>query len=178
MGVNGITESRAVLEEVMELLLKWEKHSNTLHILADQIMGLERCEKQKIAVPPDTYTAVRSTIQHKIVEELENLSVFLNELEVQRDTMASHIDSMEAKCHTILEAEQDQSLRPSTEFPLLQTMYSIYNHVHVIVSMKKIPLHNARVDDFQSLQELQQMNLTTESIKTELEKVLHGLVLA
>lgn len=178
MGVNGITESRAVLEEVTELLLKWEKHSNTLHILADQIMGLERCEKQKIAVPPDTYTAVRSTIQHKIVEELENLSVFLNELEVQRDTMASHIDSMEAKCHTILEAEQDQSLRPSTEFPLLQTMYSIYNHVHVIVSMKKIPLHNARVDDFQSLQELQQMNLTTESIKTELEKVLHGLVLA
>lgn len=92
--------------------------------------------------------------------------------------MVSHIDNMETKCQTMLEDKQDQSLRPSTEFPLLQTMYSIYNHISVIVSMKKIPLHNARVDDFQSLQELQRMNQTTESIKTELEKVLHGLVLS
>ena len=42
MGLHGFSEASNILESVKKILVKWDKHCNILHSLADQTAGIER----------------------------------------------------------------------------------------------------------------------------------------
>ncbi|KAG7172821.1 uncharacterized protein LOC121861562 isoform X3 [Homarus americanus] len=167
MGFDGFAESSTVLASFKKITQNWEKHCSTLHSLADQIMGMERCEKDNINVQKETFLAVQITIQSKIMEELHNLSEDIEDMKVQHLTMTSLLNKVIARCQQRL----DQNNKNAPEFLQLQTVNSINNHMAILIAMKKIPLQNANSDDFQSLQSFKQINFSTKPIEYELEKI-------
>lgn len=171
MGLDGFAESSAVLSSFKKILLKWEKHCSTLQSLANQIQGIERCEKDIISLREETFHAVHITIQSKIMEELHNLSQDLMAMEVEHASLISIHSKILAQCQHFLEQKDEHA----EEFQQLRTVDSICNHMAVLIAMKKIPLVKAAPDDFQSLQEFKQINLSTKSLETELEKVSYLL---
>lgn len=42
MGLRGFPEACTIFNSVKRILLKWDKHCNILHTLADQTSGIER----------------------------------------------------------------------------------------------------------------------------------------
>lgn len=166
MGLDWYAESSAIWKLFKTILQKWEKHCITLHSLADQIMGLERCEKDSINVPQETFLAVQITIESKIMEELQNLVGNIHEMEVQHIAMTSLLGKVTARCQYLLERHN----KDTPEFQQLQTIDSVNNHMAVMIAMKKVPLQKAKFDDLQSLQEFKQINILTKCIENELEK--------
>lgn len=169
MGLDGYAESSAIWLSFKTILQKWKKHCSTLHSLATQIMGMERCDKARINVPEDTFLAVRITIESKIMEELHNLSEDIQEMETEQQSLSALLSRVTARCQHFLE----QNNKQVAEFQQLQTIYSMNNHITILIAMMKVPLHKAQIDHFQSLQDFKQINVLTKPIENEVEKIFN-----
>lgn len=167
MGFNCLMESSAVLEAFKEVLSAYDKKCTTVYALADQIMGMEKCEKALFSIPQDTFLRLQTTIQSKIMEELHNLSLIILDMEVQQTTMASVVDRTESNCRYLFE----RGSHNASEFQQLRTIYSISNYVTTLIDMKKFHLETMNYNDIRSICNARK-DSSCKPVERELEKYI------
>lgn len=166
MGLHGFSEASNILESIKKILRKWDKHCNTLYTLADQALGIERCNQEGIHFPQEMLGAVQVTVHSKILEALQNLSQDMEELKAEHIALVSLLSQVLSRSQHLL--EKNEQTVPETR--ALHSLDSLCKQVAVLIAMKKVPLHKASPSDVCSLKELKDINAATKSLESEIDK--------
>lgn len=166
MGLHGFSGACNILGSVKKILLKWDKHCNILHTLADQTSGIERCDQETIGFPKEMLEAVQITIDSKILEALQNLSQDMEELETEHIALVSLLSQVLEQSQHLLEKNEQTVL----ETQALCTLDSFCKKIAVLISMKKVPLQKASPNDLSSLKMLKDVNAATKSLESDMDK--------
>ncbi|CAL4070432.1 unnamed protein product [Meganyctiphanes norvegica] len=185
MAVNGYTGAFVVLSSCGKCLAAWENHCSILNSLANQLQTCERSETDGFEVPDETLPAVRTTIQEKMIDEVRALSAIVDDLERSRSQLSTLCCRMEIRCNKLLlsadtpssstkddVAEAIISQDSAAEFRQLKTISGVATQLSLLIAMKKVPLQNSQMEDFQKLNKAFKDNaVATKDLEARLKEV-------
>lgn len=186
MAVDGYTGAFVVLSSCGKSLSTWEKHCSTLNSLANQLQTFDSSDSDGFEVPDNTMPAVRTTIQEKMLDEARALSVIVDDLERSRSQLSTLCCRMELRCNQLLlsadtasssmmtedAAEAVISPNSAAEFRQLKTISGVATQLSLLIAMKKVPLQNSQMDDFQKLNRVFKDNaVATKDLEARLKEV-------
>lgn len=164
MGFDSLMESISVIESLKESLSAYDKKCTSLYNLADQITGIERCEKGLFNLHQDTFHHLQSSITSKMISELHSLTLIISDMEMQKTSMESVVTRMESQCKSLINTSPN-----SEAFAQLRTVYAISNYLTTLIDMKRFHLETMDPSDVKSISKARK-DTSCKPIEKELDR--------